>query len=469
MKSNTFSVLIPAVNFHLWEPCNMRCKFCFATFQDVKQSILPKGHLPKEQAIEVVQQLANIGFKKITFAGGEPTLCPWLPDLIAAAKEAGLTTMIVSNGSRINDAFLEENKNTLDWIAISIDSLNPETNIEMGRALIGINPLTLEYYTSLINKIKKYGYGLKINSVISSKNWHEDMTAFIRFAKPKRWKVLQVLPISGQNDKQIDDFIVTNKQFQRFLDNHKKLKEVTTIISETNNQIKGSYAMVDPAGRFFDNATGKHNYSRPILEVGAESAFQEVNCDYTKFVQRGGDYDWTKPKIVPKRITLSGEVASGKSTIGKLLAEKLNYPFVSIGNRTRGFAEENGLSIIEFQRKCLLNPEIDKHIDKQFSEECNVIENLVIDYRLGYKFITQGFHIYLKISKEAAIQRLCKAGRKNETHHTLMERNEVFKNQFKIAYDTDYTDEANYKLVIDVDATLTPEAIVEIILNKLIK
>ena len=39
----------------------MRCKFCFATFQDVKHSILPKGHLPKQDAIEVVSQLAEIG------------------------------------------------------------------------------------------------------------------------------------------------------------------------------------------------------------------------------------------------------------------------------------------------------------------------------------------------------------------------------------------------------------------------
>src|SRR5262245_52238736 len=120
--------MIPAVNFHLWEPCNMRCKFCFAAFQDVKHSILPKGHLPKEQAIEVVHHLADIGFEKITFAGGEPTLCPWLPDLISTAKQAGLTTMIVSNGSKLTDSFLQNNSNHLDWIAVSIDSVNSDTN-----------------------------------------------------------------------------------------------------------------------------------------------------------------------------------------------------------------------------------------------------------------------------------------------------------------------------------------------------
>lgn len=459
--------MISSVNFHLWEPCNMRCKFCFATFQDVKQSILPKGHLPKEQAIEVVQQLAEIRFEKITFAGGEPTLCPWLPDLIATAKEAGLTTMIVSNGSKITDEFLEANKKTLDWIAISIDSLNPQTNIEMGRAIIGKTPLTLDYYTSLVDRIKKYGYGLKINTVVSSKNCGEDMTAFIRYAKPKRWKVLQVLPITGQNDKQIEDFIVSDQQFQNFIDNHLELKEITTIVPETNSQIKGSYAMVDPAGRFFDNAAGKHNYSKPILEIGARLAIQQVNYDFAKYVKRGGIYDWSLQKNTPTRITLSGEVASGKSTIGKLLADKLNYHFISIGNKTRESAEKMGMSIVEFQKECMANPEMDKQIDLDFYMECNSDENLVIDYRLGFKFIDKAFHIYLKISETSAIQRLKNANRGNETHHTLRERNEIFKTQFHNAYGVDYTNVKNYDLVIEIDEHSGSDAIVNYILNQI--
>lgn len=286
---------IPAINFHLWEPCNMRCKFCFATFQDVKQSILPKGHLPKEQAIQVVQQLADFGFQKITFAGGEPTLCKWLPDLIATAKDAGMSTMIVSNGSRLTDEFLEVNKNKLDWIAISIDSLSTATNLTTGRAIAGKRPLQLDYYKSVADRVKRLGYGLKINTVVNRNNFNENMSEFIRYAKPKRWKVLQVLPIVGQNDSKIDDFKISESELKFFIDNHRDLQSFTNIVPETNSQIKGSYAMVDPAGRFFDNATGKHNYSRQILEVGVMTAIQEVNYDLPKFISRGGQYDWKKP------------------------------------------------------------------------------------------------------------------------------------------------------------------------------
>ena len=284
--------MIPSVNFHLWEPCNMRCKFCFATFQDVKQTILPKGHLPEAQAIEVVIQLADLGFEKITFAGGEPTLCPWLPKLIVTAKSLGLTTMIVTNGSKLDDAFLAENRSCLDWIAVSIDSLSPSTNVETGRAICGKSPLQPDYYFSLTDRIKNFGYGLKINTVVNSKNCKQDLNEFIRYAAPKRWKLLQALPIKGQNDFYIEEFTISEGQFQNFIEHHKSLADITTIVPETNDQMKGSYAMVDPAGRFYDNKEGKHNYSRSILEIGSRLAIQQVHFDFSKFVSRGGIYKW---------------------------------------------------------------------------------------------------------------------------------------------------------------------------------
>jgi len=459
--------MIPSVNFHLWEPCNMRCKFCFATFQDVKHSILPKGHLPKEQAIEIVLQLADIGFEKITFAGGEPTLSPWLPELIRTAKNAGMTTMIVTNGSKLTDEFLTANKSHLDWIAVSIDSLNPETNIEIGRAISGKTPLTIDYYKDLMNRIKSFGYGLKINTVVTNKNFTENLTEIIEFAEPKRWKILQALPIQGQNDNKIDSLQVTQQQFYHFIDTHKKMEAITNIIPETNSDMKGSYAMVDPAGRFYDNAKGKHNYSRPILEVGARIAIQQVNYDFDKFIERGGIYDWKNKKSFPAKITFSGCVGSGKTTVGKLLAAKLQYDFISIGNKTRQFAETNGMTITEFQEQCLSNPEMDRKIDLEFSSECNNAENLVIDYRLGFKFVKNAFHIFLKVSEKTAIARLKAANRENETFETISQRNDFFKNQFLNAYGVDYTMPKNYDLIIDVEQFSSPEDIVVFITKHL--
>lgn len=285
--------LIPSINFHLWEPCNMRCKFCFATFQDVKNTILPKGHLPEKEALKVVEQIAKAGFTKITFAGGEPLLCKWLPNLIKKAKLLGMTTMIVTNGSKLTNTFLKENNSYLDWIALSVDSLENEDNIKMGRAIIGKQALGKVLYYKLVNNIKKYGYGLKINTVVNKVNFKDNLNEFIEYAKPKRWKVLQVLPIVGENDKKINDFIITKQEFNQFLDTHKNLK---TLVPETNDQIKGSYVMIDPAGRFFSNSQGKYIYSKPILEDGIENTLKTMDYDLNKFLKRGGMYNWNTNK-----------------------------------------------------------------------------------------------------------------------------------------------------------------------------
>lgn len=459
--------MIPSVNFHLWQPCNMCCRFCFATFPDVKQFILPAGHLPQKDALEVVNQLADLGFEKITFAGGEPTLCPWLTALIACAKEKGMTTMIVTNGSNLTDEFLMANQGNLNWIALSIDSLNPETNISIGRAIYGKKPLQADYYKELVDKVKKYGYRLKINTVVNSRNHGEDMSEFITYARPERWKVFQVLPIKGENDAHIEELRVTEEQFNAFCTRHADLDGITTMVPETNEQIKGSYAMVDPAGRFYDNAEGCIRYSRPILEIGAQLAIQQVSYDLTKFLQRGGVYNWGEKDALPSRITLSGKVASGKSTIGKRLAEKLGYAFTSIGNETRAMAEEKGMSIVEFQKECTQNPALDIEIDRVFSNNCNEQENLIIDYRLGFKFIKDGYHIYLKISDEKALEHLKKANRSNETHHTLHERNDAFQKQFENAYGVDYTNENFYDLVINTEDFDSIDSIVNYIINTL--
>ncbi len=295
INSPDLSQKIPSVNYHLWEPCNMRCKFCFATFQDVKRDMeLPKGHLPENECLSVVDRLAEAGFEKINFAGGEPTLCPWLPNLIKRAKNHEMVTSIVTNGSRITDPWLDGLNGSLDWIALSIDTVDPEKLKRSGRALGGgKKPMTEEEYLGIIRTVKRRGVRLKINTVITSETWQEDFTDFIRSAKPERWKLLQALRVEGQNDAHIADFEIAPEQFEAYVQRNRIVEnDGIIVVPESNEMMTESYVMIDPAGRFFDNAQGAHTYSRPILEVGIEDALQDVSVDRERFLKRGGQYEW---------------------------------------------------------------------------------------------------------------------------------------------------------------------------------
>lgn len=294
MKINNLpSDIIPAVNFHLWEPCNMRCGFCFATFKDVKHNILPKGHLPEAQMLEVVSQLAAFGFSKITFAGGEPTLCPWLPELIHAAKEGGMTTMVVTNGTRITREWLHSLKGKLDWIALSIDSFDDTVNVISGRAITGKRPIHQQQMLNLADLIRAAGIRLKVNTVVHLINIREDMSGSIAALNPERWKLFQALPVTGQNDERFEQFRITEVEFEDFVHRHKEHCPEVRIVPETNDAMRGSYAMVDPAGRFYDSIDGSYRYGRPMLSVGVEAAISDVRADLQKFIHRDGLYKWT--------------------------------------------------------------------------------------------------------------------------------------------------------------------------------
>lgn len=285
---------VPSVNYHLWEPCNMRCRFCFATFQDVKRDMrLPWGHLPEKDSIRVVDRLAEAGFEKINFAGGEPILCPWLPDLIRRAKVHGMVTSIVTNGSRITSQWLDNLSGCLDWVALSIDTIDPEKLIRIGRAVSGKVPITPEEYRRIARDIKRRGIRLKVNTVVTSATWKEDFSGFIRLLKPERWKMFQVLRVNGQNDRHIADYSVTTEQFDAYVQrNHIVEQENISVVPESNELMTKSYVMIDPAGRFFDNAKGTYTYSDPILNVGFHGALKTVSIDPDRFLRRRGKYDW---------------------------------------------------------------------------------------------------------------------------------------------------------------------------------
>ena len=270
----------------------MQCRFCFATFQDVVQDVLPKGHLPREDCLGVVKALAEAGFGKINFAGGEPTLCSWLPDLIKWAKELGLTTSIVTNGSFITPEWLDRVDGRLDWAAMSIDTLDPEKLIRMGRTTRN-GPLSEADYLGIMDTLKQRGIRLKVNTVVTRTNCDEDLATFIANVRPERWKLLQVLPVKGQNDGLVDNLVITHEQFVRYVARNRYVESLgIRVVPESNDLMTGSYVMVDPAGRFFDNVACTHVYSRPINQVGVEAALREVSIDPDKFRLRDGLYAW---------------------------------------------------------------------------------------------------------------------------------------------------------------------------------
>tara|TARA_B110000438_G_scaffold293131_1_gene332488 strand:- start:222 stop:1136 length:915 start_codon:yes stop_codon:yes gene_type:complete len=291
------TTLPPAINWHFWPWCNYGCKFCFARFEDIPRA----DRLPREIALTVPEMLAEAGADKITFVGGEPTLCPYLGDLLAVSKDVGLTTCIVSNASGLTEKFLDEWSHLVDWVGLSIDASNDEIHAEIGRGmrsdLARSRSHHLELATDAWNRCRSRGIRMKLNTVVCKPNLDDDMTELVLKLRPERWKIFEVLPVEGQNDGDVDDLLLDEGEFQTWVDRHAWIAdEGIQFVPESNELMRGSYAMMDALGRFYSNSEGGHAYGVSILEVGVREAWRQ-NCFFEdRFHDRGGVYEWGSGK-----------------------------------------------------------------------------------------------------------------------------------------------------------------------------
>jgi radical S-adenosyl methionine domain-containing protein 2 len=282
-----------AVNWHFWPWCNYGCKFCFANFSDIPR----KDRLSREEAMLIPPLLAKSGATKITFVGGEPTLCPYLGDLLEVSKNTGLTTCIVSNGTGLTKDFLDSYAPFIDWVGISIDASSDLIHTKIGRGLksnLANNQSNhLSNAIAVWKRCQDYGIQMKLNTVVCKDNLDDDMLSLVLGLRPDRWKIFEVLPVEGQNDGTVDDLLLGEGEFKSWVDRHSIIQKAgITFVPESNELMRGSYAMLDALGRFYSNMDGGHVYGLGILEVGVETAWSMNNFSNDKFIERGGVYSW---------------------------------------------------------------------------------------------------------------------------------------------------------------------------------
>ena len=252
----------------------------------------------------MIQDLSSCGVDKINFVGGEPMLHTHLEAWIIAAKSCGLTTSIVSNGTKMTEEWLTKMRPYLDWLGLSIDASNDEMHFSMGRGQRGEIASGFSRHLERSKRVwriaQRLGYGLKLNTVVTSVNAHDDMSELVKTLRPHRWKIFRVLRILGENDGRVEPLLIDEEQFNEYMSRHGRLLhglEGCQIVAEDNGDMLGTYAMIDPQGRAYTNKDGKYLYSKKsCIEVGFSDAWNEVVSGFSedRFENRGGDWDWKR-------------------------------------------------------------------------------------------------------------------------------------------------------------------------------
>ncbi len=170
-------------NFYNWEQiticatscCNLQCRMCPVVVRDKKS-------LTREQALQIADFAIINKVKRVVIGGGEPTLLPYLKELIALISKYSIEIWVLTNATRLSEddiVFYAEHPNVI--LNISIDGIGEVHDYIRGE---GNFDKANKVFLSLIKK----GAKVAINTVIQKSNYTHSIETYEYFKHfPLAW------------------------------------------------------------------------------------------------------------------------------------------------------------------------------------------------------------------------------------------------------------------------------------------
>ncbi|MEG0073442.1 MAG: cytidylate kinase family protein [Clostridia bacterium] len=171
-------------------------------------------------------------------------------------------------------------------------------------------------------------------------------------------------------------------------------------------------------------------------------------------------------------IALSGEIASGKGTVGKIISKTLGYEIYSASMVFRQMAREKNMSITDFGKYVEERPELDLETEKRMGEYAKANSKVILDGRMAFYVAPFAFKVYMKVDTDVAAERMFNDNRGKEdsydtleeTKASIIDRYENENTRYMNVYNVNKADESNYDLVFDTTGK-SPEECAKIILD----
>ena len=171
------------------------------------------------------------------------------------------------------------------------------------------------------------------------------------------------------------------------------------------------------------------------------------------------------------KISLAGDLGSGKSTVAEILIDRLGAEYYSTGAIVRSIATKRGMTVVELNKYMETHPEIDHEIDDGLKALSKEDKLLVIDSRMAWHFTEGTFKVYLSTDTETSALRIMGANRIGEHSQTLEDtikdtqaRRSSEKKRYFEQYGVNIKDLTNYALIVDT-TTATPDEIAGVIID----
>jgi len=166
--------------------CAMKCEWCSVPFRasSVQESVVAK----------VVERVAELGFTRLTFGGGDPFHYRFIANTLELAKARGLFVHVDTHGLGLGetDETLDLLRSTVDLLGLPLDGSSAAVHDEMRQSP--------GHYARIIQKLAWLGdfrSRLKLNTIVSQFNFtnlHE-LADVVTSLKPSRWSIYQYWPV----------------------------------------------------------------------------------------------------------------------------------------------------------------------------------------------------------------------------------------------------------------------------------
>lgn len=173
---------LPAmVCFRVTRYCNARCGFCLAP---------PDGaHPPADVLMQRLDWLADRGVRTIHFCGGEPTIHPALPELLAHAHARGHGSRLTTNGIALPDRLQPVLRLARTRVKVSLHGDRAHHDAIVGRE-------AFDLATAHLRQLLSAGIPVAVQTtVVAGSEWVlEWMADFCLAERVPQWCVLPFIP-----------------------------------------------------------------------------------------------------------------------------------------------------------------------------------------------------------------------------------------------------------------------------------
>jgi len=221
------------IEVHPTDICNHHCDYCFHGGEGFDSSRI-KEILSEEQYTLLFDEMKKLGIKSLSISGGgEPFTDKRTSDILKRAHDAGLETIIVTNGNSLSQEVKEELMNSRE-IRFSIDAMTPATYTKIRHVSGSLLSRTLENIRDLIRMKKEKGSALNVGTtfLISDKNYGE-LVEFCRYML----------------DSGLDSVIVKHDIYVTQRVPSKELQDISKQISDMNDSRMEIREVVEPKVR----------------------------------------------------------------------------------------------------------------------------------------------------------------------------------------------------------------------------